>query len=122
MEKQTYKTIDDYIALFPKDKQLLLQTVRQIIHETAPEAIEAIKYAMPTFQLNNVNMIHFAALKNHIGIYPTPGPIEAFKVELEEYISTKGAIQFPYDKPIPLDLIKKIVEYRVKTINNQNSV
>jgi uncharacterized protein YdhG (YjbR/CyaY superfamily) len=110
-----YKTIDEYIKTFPADVQIILQKLRQIIHEAAPEAMEAISYQMPTFKLNG-NLVHFAAFKNHIGFYPTPSGIERFKTELSQYKSSKGAVQFPIDKPIPLDLVKKIVTFRVQEV------
>lgn len=107
------ETIDQYIATFPKNIQNILKELRQTIRETAPEAEEAIRYQMPTFRQNG-NLVHFAAFKNHIGFYPTPTGIEAFKAELTKYKSSKGTIKFPLDEPIPFDLIRKIVKYRVK--------
>src|SRR3990172_6049247 len=112
MEKH-YQTIDEYIKAFPKDVQIILEKIRQTIHKAAPEAVEAIAYRMPTFKLHG-NLVHFAAFKNHIGFYPTPSGIESFKRELSSYITSKGAIQFPLDKPIPYDLIENIVIFRVK--------
>lgn len=108
-----YKTIDEYITQFPVELQQTLTEIRKVIHEAAPEATEAISYQMPTFKLNG-NLIHFAAFKNHIGIYPTPTGIEEFKKELSEYTTSKGAIQFPLDKPFPFELLKRIVDFRVK--------
>jgi uncharacterized protein YdhG (YjbR/CyaY superfamily) len=105
--------IDEYISTFPEEIQALLQQIRATIRKAAPEAEEAIKYAMPTFVLNG-NLVHFAAFKNHIGFYPVPSGIEAFKKELSVYKGAKGSVQFPLDKPMPLDLITKIVEFRVK--------
>ncbi len=107
------KTIDEYISMFPDDVQTILNQVRQTIHEAAPEAQETINYQMPTFTLNG-NLVHFAAFKNHIGFYPTPTGIEAFKDELSVYKGAKGSVQFPLDQPMPLSLIRRIVEYRVK--------
>jgi len=105
--------IDEYIAGFPKDIQKMLEEVRATIKKAAPKAEEAIKYAIPTFTLNG-NLVHFAAFKNHIGLYPTPSGIEAFKKDLAKYEGTKGSIHFPLDQPLPLPLITKIVKYRVK--------
>ena len=105
--------IDDYIAGFPKDIQKMLEEIRATISKAAPDAEEAIKYAMPTFTLHG-NLVHFAAFKNHIGFYPAPMGIEAFKKELSVYKGAKGSVQFPLDKPLPLTLISKIVQYRVK--------
>jgi uncharacterized protein YdhG (YjbR/CyaY superfamily) len=106
------ENIDDYIAGFPAPVQKLLQQIRKTIQKAAPEAEEAIAYAIPTFRFNG-NLIHFAAFKNHIGLYPAPQGIEAFKDELSVYKGAKGSVQFPLDQPMPLDLIKRIVEYRV---------
>jgi uncharacterized protein YdhG (YjbR/CyaY superfamily) len=91
----------------------LLAKIRTTIREAAPDAEEAIKYRMPTFTLNG-NLVHFAAFKNHIGFYPAPRGIEAFKDELSAYEGAKGSVRFPLDKPIPFDLIGRIVEFRVK--------
>ena len=108
-----FKTIDEYISMFPDDVQTILNQVRQTIREAAPEAGETINYQMPTFTLNG-NLVHFAAFKTHIGFYPTPTGIEAFKEELAPYKGAKGSVQFPIDQPVPLSLIRRIVEYRVK--------
>ena len=113
MEKKQYKNIDEYISLFPKEIQDKLKEIRKTIRESAPEASEAISYQMPTFKLNG-NLVHFAAFKNHIGFFPTPSGIATFKKELSKYTTSKGTIQFPLDKPIPLDLVRRIVKYRVK--------
>ncbi|MDJ1485747.1 DUF1801 domain-containing protein [Cytophagaceae bacterium YF14B1] len=106
-------TIDEYIAGFPDNIQQILNQIRATIKEAAPEAQEAIKYAMPTFVLNG-NLVHFAAFKNHIGFYPAPVGIEAFKEQLSGYKGAKGSVQFPLDKPMPLKLITDIVKFRVK--------
>jgi uncharacterized protein YdhG (YjbR/CyaY superfamily) len=106
------QTIDQYIAGFPADVQQILQQIRQTIREAAPDAQEAISYQMPTFKLYG-NLVHFAAYKKHIGFYPTPSGIEAFKDELAPYASSKGAVQFPLDQPMPNDLIRRIVTFRV---------
>jgi uncharacterized protein YdhG (YjbR/CyaY superfamily) len=107
------KNIDEYIEQFPKEIQKLLTEMRITIQKAAPKAEEAIKYAMPTFTLNG-NLVHFAAFKNHIGFYPAPQGIEEFKNELSKYNGSKGAVQFPLDKPLPLTLVSKIVKFRVK--------
>ena len=111
--KTTPTTIDEYIAQFPDDIQIILQNIRRIVHDAAPEAQEKIAYQMPTFTLNG-NLVHFAAFKNHIGFYPTPSGTEKFKKEIASYKAAKGSIQFPLDRPIPYDLITKIVKFRVK--------
>jgi uncharacterized protein YdhG (YjbR/CyaY superfamily) len=112
--KNHFKNMDEYIETFPKDVQKILEEMRQTIKKAAPEAVEAISYQMPTFKLNGKNLVHFAAFKNHIGFYPIPSGIEAFKEELSLYKQGKGSVQFPMDKPIPYDLVKKIVDYRAK--------
>jgi uncharacterized protein YdhG (YjbR/CyaY superfamily) len=112
MERKQSGSIDEYIRSFPKEIQKLLNEVRAAIKSAAPEASEKISYQIPTFYLNG-NLVHFAAFKNHIGFYPTSSGISAFKDELKEYKSAKGSVQFPLDKPMPIDLIKKIVKFRV---------
>ena len=107
------ETIDEYISLHPPKVQELLQKVRMVIKKAAPDAIEAIKYQIPTFVLNG-NLVHFGAYKNHIGFYPAPSGITVFKQELSVYESGKGSIQFPMDKEIPFDLISRIVQFRVQ--------
>ena len=106
-------TIDAYISGFPDDVQEILQEIRRIISNAAPDAEEAIKYQIPTFVLGG-NLVHFAALAKHIGFYPTPSGIEQFKDALSAYNSAKGSVQFPLDSPIPYTLIKRIVTFRVK--------
>ena len=106
-------TIDEYIAGSSKDAQNLLQEIRVAIKAAAPDAEETINYGIPTFTLNG-NLVHFAAYKNHIGFYPTPGGIEAFKKELSIYEGAKGSVQFPIKEPLPLSLVTKIVKFRVK--------
>jgi uncharacterized protein YdhG (YjbR/CyaY superfamily) len=113
MEESKNSNVDEYIASFSGNTQRMLEEIRSTIQKAAPEATELISYAMPTYKLNG-NLIHFAAFKSHIGIYPTPTGIEAFKEELSSYKSAKGSVQFPLDQPLPMALIQKIVEYRVK--------
>ncbi len=104
--------IDEYIKKFPEEVQGKLEKLRQVIVENAPDAVEKISYGMPTFYLNG-NLVHFAAYSGHIGFYPAPSGIEAFIDELSVYKTSKGAIQFPINEELPLDLIKKIVLFRV---------
>jgi uncharacterized protein YdhG (YjbR/CyaY superfamily) len=111
------ETIDAYIADFPSEVQDKLGKLRQAISQAAPDATEKISYQMPTFYLNG-NLVHFAAFKRHIGFYPTASGVSAFQNELGNYKTSKGAIQFSIDKPMPLGLIKRIVEFRV----NENSI
>ncbi len=109
---KTFTNIDEYIASFPEDIQKILQDLRRTIREAAPDAVERIAYQMPTFWLNG-NLVHFAAFKNHIGFYPNPSGVEVFQEALASYKTSKGAIQFPIDQPLPLELISEIVRYRV---------
>ena len=110
--KAGFTSIDEYIATFPESTQKILGELRATIKEAAPDAQEKISYQMPTFALKG-NLVHFAAYKNHIGFYPTPSGIEAFKHELSIYEGAKGSVKFPIDKPLPLELISKIVRFRV---------
>jgi len=113
MKHMPATTIDDYIAGFTKDVQVILEELRATIGKAAPEAEETINYQIPTFTVKG-NLVHFAAYKSHIGFYPTPSGIAAFKKELSAYEGAKGSVQFPIDKPLPLRLITKIVKFRVK--------
>jgi uncharacterized protein YdhG (YjbR/CyaY superfamily) len=118
--KQTKKqvlTIDDYIQIQEKDKQAGLEKMRAIIKKAAPKAIECISYQMPAFKQNE-NLVYFALTKNHFGFYPTSKPIEAFKTQLDAkgYSYSKGAIQFPIDKPLPVKLIQDIIKFRLKEV------
>ncbi len=106
-------TIDEYIADFPPDIREKLEAVRAMIRKAAPQATEKISYRMPTFWLEG-NLVHFAAFRNHIGFYPTPSGIEGFQAELEPYKNAKGSVQFPLDRPLPLELMERIVRYRVE--------
>jgi uncharacterized protein YdhG (YjbR/CyaY superfamily) len=119
-KETTPDSIDAYIAGFPKEVQVILEKIRGIVREAAPEAQEAIKYQIPTFVLNG-NLVHFAAFQNHIGFYPTPSGIEQFKDALSAYHSAKGSVQFPLDSPIPYTLIKKIVKFRVNENNSKST-
>ncbi|KOP68523.1 hypothetical protein AMS62_27250 [Bacillus sp. FJAT-18019] len=110
--KISYESIDHYISTFPVDIQEILESIRRVIREAAPEADEKISYQMPTYWQQG-NVVHFAAFKNHIGFYPAPSGISEFEQELAPYITGKGTIQFPLGKPIPYDLITKIVKFRV---------
>lgn len=109
MEKN-FKTIDEYIASFPTEIQQILENIRKKIRDKAPEAEEAISYGMPAFNLNGTYLVYFAAWKNHISLYPAPSGL---KNELSPYLSGKGTIKFPLKKPVPYDLVGKIVEFRV---------
>lgn len=108
------KTIDEFISTYPPEIQAILQKIRALIRKSAPGAEEAMAYGIPTFKLNGRNLVHFSAFKEHIGFYPTPSGIEAFKKELSAYEGAKGSVKFPLEKPIPYALITKIIKFRVK--------
>jgi len=109
-------TVEEYIVQFEPEIQEILQTIRKIIHAIAPDSIESISYKMPLFSLNKKRLAYFAVFKKHIGFYPAPIGIEAFKKELSIYKQGKGSVQFPLNKPIPFDLIEKIVHFRKESI------
>lgn len=113
-QKNGFDSIEEYILQFPANVQAILQELRKTIKESAPEAEEKISYQMPTFYLYGNNLVHFAAYKKHIGFYPSPSGIEAFKEEISKYTWSKGAVQFPINSPIPLELVAKIVRFRVE--------
>jgi len=114
MQRKTPETIDGYIIEFPTEVQQRLQRLRQVILEAAPDAEETIRYQMPTFRLAGKNLVHFTAFQHHIGFYPIPSGVSAFKKELSPYKQGKGSVQFPLDEPVPYELVKKIVAFRVK--------
>ncbi|MEK4329778.1 DUF1801 domain-containing protein [Paenibacillus sp. FSL R7-0297] len=116
--KVTYESVDQYISAYAPEVQEILQTLRKVIREAAPEAEEKISYQMPTFFLHK-NLVHFAAFKNHIGFYPAPQGIEAFKEELAKYKGAKGSVQFPIHEPLPYELITRIVKFRVEENQQQ---
>lgn len=107
------KDIDQYITTFPPEIQAILNQVRAAIQQAAPEAKETIKYGIPTFELNG-NLVHFAAFQKHLGFYPVPSGMQAFERELSAYKQGKGSVQFPLGQPMPLDLIARIVRFRVE--------
>lgn len=107
------QNIDEYIASFPPNIQKILSSFRKTIHEIAPNAVETITYGIPTFKLNGKNLVHFGGFKNHVSFFPTSSGISKFKKELVKFKISKGTIQFPLEKPIPWDLIKKITKVRV---------
>ena len=118
MDKRQYKNIDEYIAGFPENIQAILQNLRRVIHEAAPEAQETISYGMPAFRQNGI-MVYFAAFKDHIGFFPTSSGVSAFPKELAPYNTSKGTVRFPLDEPIPVNLIKKIVKFRAQENRNK---
>lgn len=119
MEKKVYKNIDDYIAEFPEEVALILNQIKATIQNEAPTAIEAISYNMPAFKLNKKVLVYFAGYKNHIGFYALPSGNEAFKTELSKYHTGKGSIQFPLNQPMPFELIKQIVQFRVQELSEK---
>ncbi|HSD09130.1 iron chaperone [Flavobacterium sp.] len=112
--ENNFKTVDEYIFAFPKEVQLKLKKVRNIILNSAPNAVESISYGMPAYKANGKPLVYFAAFKKHIGLYATPSAHSEFSNELSKYKQGKGSVQFPLDTPIPFDLIERIVMYKVK--------
>jgi uncharacterized protein YdhG (YjbR/CyaY superfamily) len=112
--RRTATSIDEYIAGFPPRTREVLEEVRALIKASAPGATETISYSMPTFDLNGKHLVHFAGYEKHVGFYPIPSGIEVFKEELEPYKHGKGSVQFPLDRPMPTDLIRRIVEFRAR--------
>jgi len=119
MKIASYKTVDEYISTFPKDIRVVLENLRQAIKKVAPGATETIAYGIPTFKLHGKNLVHFGGYKTHIGFYPAPRSIEAFKKELAGYEGSKGTIKFPLGQPLPLALITKIVKFRIIESKNK---
>ena len=109
------KEIDNYIEKFPEDVQEIMKEIRRVIHKSVPEVTEKISYQMPTFYYKE-NLVHFAGYKNHIGFYPTPSAIHAFKDKIQEYKCSKGSVQFPLLKPIPYDLIAEMTLFRYQEV------
>ncbi|MDD4516153.1 DUF1801 domain-containing protein [Massilibacteroides sp.] len=114
-QKPKTETIDQYISEFSEDIQAIMQHVRQTILDAAPEAKETISWGMPTFKVKKI-LVQFAGHKQHLGFYPWPETIEAFKDKLTSHKTSKGGIQFPYNRPIPLELISEMVRFRLKTL------
>ena len=112
--RSTANSIDEYIAGFPPETQKVLEELRALIKASAPDATETISYAIPTFDLNGKHLVHFAGYERHVGLYPAPSGLEAFKKDLKPYKSGKGSVQFPLGQPLPKDLIHRIVEFRVE--------
>ena len=107
------RSIDEYIAESPPQIQQVLEELRELVRTTAPGAVETISYAIPTFDLNGRHLVHFGAYARHVGFYPGTGGIAAFEEELGAYKSAKGSVQFPLGQPLPTDLIRRMVEFRV---------
>jgi uncharacterized protein YdhG (YjbR/CyaY superfamily) len=113
MEATKFKTVQEYLSAQPASVKAMLQELRATIKKAAPDAKEVISYNMPGYKLQGM-LVWFAGYKNHIGFYPRPSGLEAFKKELSVYKSSKGAVQFPLDQPLPLALVTKIVKFRIK--------
>jgi uncharacterized protein YdhG (YjbR/CyaY superfamily) len=111
--KTNYTTVEQYIETFPKDLQLLLNQIREVVKKNAPKATETIAYGIPAYKTNGKPLVYFAAFKTHIGFYATPTGHEAFQKTLSQYKQGKGSVQFPLDQPIPFNLIAEIVGFRV---------
>lgn len=111
----TPSPIDAYIAEYPVDVQQQLNSIRRTIQKEAPQALEVIKYGIPTYVLGE-NLVHFAAFQHHVGFYPTPSGIQAFQKEFSSYKSGRGSVQFPLDQPLPLELIRQVVRFRMNEI------
>ncbi len=112
--RSTASTIDEYIAQFPPDTQKVLEQMRALIRVSAPDAVETISYAIPTFDMNGRHLVHFAGYESHVGLYPTASGIEAFKQEIKAYKNARGSVRFSLGQPLPADLIRRIVEFRVR--------
>ena len=112
--RSSAKTIDEYIAGFPAETRAVLQEMRTIITAAAPDATETMSYAIPTFDLHGRHLVHFAGYESHVGFYPAPSGIAAFKDELKPFKTAKGSVQFPLDRPLPVDLIRRMVAFRVE--------
>ncbi len=114
----TYNNVVEYISQFPKEVQQILEAVRITIQEAAPQATEKISYGIPTFYQSE-NLVHFAGYKNHIGFYPGAEAIKVFSKDFEGLKTSKGAVQFPFSEPLPLELIKQIVAYRLERLKEK---
>jgi uncharacterized protein YdhG (YjbR/CyaY superfamily) len=112
--RSTASTIDEYISEFPPEVARILSEMRAVIRGVAPDATETIAYAIPTFDLNGKHLVHFAGYAHHVGFYPIPSAMLAFAEELAPYRRGKGSARFPLDQPLPVDLIRRIVEFRVR--------
>lgn len=119
MARTTAASIDEYIAQFPAETQTALEEMRAIIRDLAPDAVETISYAIPTFDLGGTHLVHFAGYARHVGLYPTPSGMEAFADDLAPYKRGKGSAQFPLSEPLPVELIRRIVEFRVREVTGR---
>lgn len=120
-ERSTATTIDEYLAGFPPETRDRLAQIRAIARSVAPDAVETISYAIPTFDLDGKHLVHFAGFAKHVGFYPIPSGMEAFKEELASYKQGRGSVQFPLSEPLPADLIRRIIEFRVGEVRGTTS-
>lgn len=121
MARSAASSIDEYVAEFPEQTRTKLEEIRSIIREEAPDSTETISYAIPTFDLDGKHLVHFAGFTHHVGLYPTPSGLDAFQEELEPYQSGKGTARFAIDAPLPADLIRRIVSFRVDEVTRRAS-
>jgi uncharacterized protein YdhG (YjbR/CyaY superfamily) len=119
--RSTAENIDAYIAAFPPETRHVLEEVRALVRAIAPDAVETMSYAIPTFDLNGKHLVHFAGYDKHIGFYPTGRGIAAFKAELAPYKWSAGSVQFPLSDPLPANLIRRMVEFRLRDVTGKPS-
>ena len=117
--RSTATNHDDYIADFPPETQKVLQEVRALVKQHAPDAVETMSYAIPTFDINGKHLVHYAGYAKHLGFYPTSRGITAFKEEISGYKNSTGAVQFPLGEPLPTDLIRRMVEFRIEEVESK---
>lgn len=113
MAKTNFQSIDEYIAACPPDSQAYLREIRKLIRSLVPDAKEKISYQIACFELNGMNLIHFAGWKKHVSLYPVPAGSEAFERQIKPYASDKGTVKFSLDEPLPIKLIERVVKYRI---------
>ena len=116
-----FRSVDEYVSIFPASTKTILEQMRSIIKKAAPQAEEVISYNMPAYKLNGI-LVYFAGYDKHVGFYPTPSALEAFKKEISAYKSSKGAVQFPLNEPLPVSLITEMVKFRVMQIQEKKQV
>ena len=119
MPTNKFETIGEYIEAFPENVRTILEKLRATIRRAAPEAVESISYDMPTFKVDGKRLVYFSAWKNHVGFYSIPEGDEAFRKQLSPYAGPKGSLRFPLEKPIPYDLVNRIVTFRLKEIQKE---
>ncbi len=118
MAEDSARPIDDYISAFPPETQAVLERLRAIISASAPEATETMSYGIPTFDLEGQHLVHFGGFAKHVGFYPTPSGTKTFKDELSQYKTGKGSVQFPLDQPLPEELVRTMVEFRITEVGD----